>query len=69
LLFDLDVILVEHLYYMTLDKALPAHVGMDDGSVNVYDLAGRDLGLQTRLNRALEYLAEPIRAPPLSNAR
>ena len=27
LLFDLYVILVEHLYYMTLDKTLPAHIG------------------------------------------
>jgi hypothetical protein len=54
---------------MTVDKALPAHVGTDEGSVNVHDLAGCDVGLQTRLNRALEYLAEPIRALPLSNAR
>jgi hypothetical protein len=45
LLFDLGVILVEHLYYMTLDKALPAHIGTNEGSVNVHDLAGRDLGL------------------------
>ena len=59
LLFDLDVILVEHLDHVTLDKALPADVGSDERSVNVHDLTGRDLGLQTRLNRALEDLAEP----------
>jgi hypothetical protein len=69
LLFDLDVILVEHLDHVTLDKAFPADVGSDEGSVNVHDLTGRDLGLQTRFNRALEDLAEPIRAPPLANPR
>jgi hypothetical protein len=50
LLFDLNANLVEHLDHMTLDKALPADVGSDEGSVNVYDLTGRDLGLQTGLN-------------------
>ena len=69
LLFALDVILVEHLDHVTLDKALPTDVGSDEGSVNVDDLAGRDLGLQTRLNRALEDLAEAVRAPPLANPR
>ena len=54
---------------VALDKALPTDVGSDEGSVNMYDLAGRDLGLETRLNRALEDLAEPILAPPLANAR
>src|SRR5262245_63353553 len=36
---------------------------------NVDELAGRNLGLQTRLNRALEERAEAIRAPPLANPR
>jgi hypothetical protein len=42
---------------VALDKALPADVGSDEGSVNVHDLTGSDLGLQTRLNRTLEDLA------------
>src|SRR5262245_55397008 len=50
-------------------KALPTDIGSDEGSVNVDDLAGCDLGLQTRLNRALEDRAEPIGAPTLANPR
>src|SRR5262245_37295686 len=60
LLFALDVVLVEHLDHVTLDKALPTDIGSDEGSVNVDDLAGCDLGLQTRLNRALKDCAEAI---------
>ena len=54
---------------MTLDKALPADVGADEGSVNVHNLTDRDLGLETRLNRALKNLAESICAPSLADAR
>jgi transposase-like protein len=54
---------------VALDKALPANVGKDEGCVDVHNLTGRDLGLETRLNRALENLAESFCAPSLASAR
>src|SRR5262245_66406809 len=51
LLFALDVILVEHLDHVTLDKALPTHIGSDEGSVMLAKRAGRDPGLQPSIKR------------------
>jgi hypothetical protein len=49
------------------DKTFPAYIRPDQGSVDVHDLAGRNLGVQTSLDRAFEDLTESSFAPPLAN--
>jgi hypothetical protein len=52
-------------FHVPFDKTVPAHVGADERSIDVDDLGGDDLRLETGLDRPLEDVAEPIGAPSL----
>jgi hypothetical protein len=54
---------------MSLNKAVPAHVGADQRGIDVHDLSRGDLRLRRGLDGAFEDFAEPLLAPALANAR
>ena len=62
-------ILVEHLVDVPFDETVPTHVGADERSIDVDDLGGGDLRLETGLDRPLEDLTEALGAPSLPDSR
>ena len=50
----------EHFVEMLLDQAVPAHVGTDEGRIDVDHITDGQLGLEAGGDRSLEDLAEPI---------
>jgi hypothetical protein len=68
LYFSLSPILAQHILHMTLNEAVPAHIGADQRGIDVHHFGRGNLRLQAGLNRSFEDFVEAMFAPPLANA-